>query len=200
MKKSIMDPHADIFAGLDIPSDKELRYETRIAKMSITKTGAPGTKHTAETKRKIGLKSKGRKMRPRTEKERADTSEFMRNRVITPEHCANISIGLLGHPVSDSRKLAISNGLTGVMKGVPKKTCVCPHCGLEGGIAPMTRSHFDKCSLKDNKIVSYLNGKMEKEYPSAVEIQKDGFDLIKIRFVAKSGKNHMGRTWKLLKK
>lgn len=138
----------DIFADLILPSDDDIRYETRITKMSITKTGSKGPKHTEEAKRNISKGGKGIKKPARTEEVKLVVAEKLTGRKRSPEECKAISEGLKGHTISDERRKNISAGLTGKMKGVPKRTTKCPHCGKVGGIAPMKRFHFDNCKQK----------------------------------------------------
>lgn len=138
----------DIFDDLILPSDEEIRTETRIKKMSITKTGSKGPNHTEESKKNISIGGKGIKKPARTKEAKKIVSEKLTGRKRTKKECKAISDGLKGHSVSDERRKNISAGLTGKMKGIPKRTTKCPHCGKEGGIAPMKRFHFDNCKHK----------------------------------------------------
>lgn len=125
--------------------EHDIKHITRISKMILTKTGSKGPKHTEQTKRKISKNGKGIKKPPRSEKLKKLVADKLRGRKRSPEHCQAISNGLKGHKTSKERKAKISAGLKGVMKGVPKRKTICPHCGKEGGIAPMTRFHGDNC-------------------------------------------------------
>lgn len=53
----------------------------------------------------------------------------------------------LGIPHSDEMKKIISERTSLALKGKPKKTIVCPHCGKVGGAGNMKRYHFDYCKL-----------------------------------------------------
>lgn len=141
-------PKKDIFDDLILPSDNEIKYETRITKMAITKTGKRGPKHTDKTKKLISKKGKGLKKPSRTIETNIEVSKKLTGRKRTKEECEAISKGLKGHEVSDERRKNISAGLTGVMKGIPKRKTTCPHCGKVGAIAPMQRFHFDNCKQK----------------------------------------------------
>lgn len=54
----------------------------------------------------------------------------------------------LGINHSDEVKKLISERTSAALKGVPKKTTTCPHCGKTGGAGNMMRYHFDNCKSK----------------------------------------------------
>lgn len=51
----------------------------------------------------------------------------------------------LGVKHSDEIKKLISERTSAALKGIPKKTIVCPHCNKTGGAGNMKRYHFDYC-------------------------------------------------------
>lgn len=53
----------------------------------------------------------------------------------------------LGVKHSDEIKKLISERTSAALKGVPKKTTTCPHCGKTGGAGNMMRYHFDNCKV-----------------------------------------------------
>jgi len=70
----------------------------------------------------------------------------------TEEHKAKISVGLMGHLVSNETKEKIRQANIGKiqpMTGQKFSTTECPHCHKIGGINCMQRWHFNNCKLKD---------------------------------------------------
>lgn len=62
--------------------------------------------------------------------------------------CAASKIGntnRIGVKHSDEVKKLISERTSAALKGIPKKTTTCPHCGKTGGVGNMKRYHFDFC-------------------------------------------------------
>jgi group I intron endonuclease len=53
----------------------------------------------------------------------------------------------LGIPHTPEIRKLISERTSKALKGVPKKTIECPHCGKVGGAGNMKRYHFDFCKL-----------------------------------------------------
>ena len=53
----------------------------------------------------------------------------------------------LGIPHTPEIRKIISERTSKALKGVPKKTIECPHCGKVGGAGNMKRYHFDFCKL-----------------------------------------------------
>jgi group I intron endonuclease len=53
----------------------------------------------------------------------------------------------LGIPHTPEIRMLISERTSKALKGVPKKTIECPHCGKVGGAGNMKRYHFDFCKL-----------------------------------------------------
>jgi hypothetical protein len=64
------------------------------------------------------------------------------------EHRQKISEAQKGKKHSDETKLKISEAMKGVPLG-PQEQTECPHCSKIGGIAVMTRWHFDNCKYKE---------------------------------------------------
>lgn len=63
--------------------------------------------------------------------------------------CSKSKIGnqnRVGIKHSDDIKKLISERTSQALKGIPKKTIICPHCKKVGAIANMKRYHFDNCS------------------------------------------------------
>jgi len=87
-----------------------------------------GITHSDETKRKIGLKSKGRIQSNETKSKR---SKALKGRIPWNK----------GKTHSVEHNNAVSLALT----GKKKKTYTCPHCNLTGGGGSMLRWHFDNC-------------------------------------------------------
>jgi hypothetical protein len=71
----------------------------------------------------------------------------------TPEHSKNISLSKIGkkRPDVSALKLGKSNTLThnnNIRKsllGKKHSIVICPHCEKSGGVANMTRYHFNNC-------------------------------------------------------
>jgi hypothetical protein len=51
----------------------------------------------------------------------------------------------LGTTQSNETRKLISERTSAALKGIPKKTSTCPHCGKTGGSGNMLRYHFDNC-------------------------------------------------------
>lgn len=51
----------------------------------------------------------------------------------------------LGHKHSDDIKKIIAERTSAALKGKPRKTIACPHCGKIGGAGNMKRYHFTNC-------------------------------------------------------
>lgn len=186
----------DIFDDLILPTDEEIRTETRIKKMSISKTGVKGPKHTDESKRKIGIAHTGLKKPARTKEVKKIVSQKLTNRKRSEKECEAISAGLMGHETSTSRRENISKGLTGVMKGVPKPKTICPHCGVEGAIATMHLHHFDKCNTRTVIVGTNIKtGKIIK-LSGSTQIKNAGFSYGNILSCVRGDrKSHKGYTW-----
>lgn len=113
-------------------SYKFAREQYRLAHIQ-TRTG---TKHTAETKRKISEAHRGKKR--------------------SPEHCEATRVAQLGKKLSEEHKKKLSNATKGrsisyqlTSKQLsPKLKITCPYCLLTGGKPVMMRYHFKNCKLK----------------------------------------------------
>ncbi len=111
-----------------------------------------------ETRHKMSLARKGKKLKPFTISHRQKLSEARRKRITSEETKAKISESLKNNPKNkgwqlnevsrEKQKEAVRQALT----GKPKEIVTCPHCCKQGGKAAMTRFHFDNCkNKKDNK-------------------------------------------------
>lgn len=122
-----------------------------------------------ETKRKIGLKSKGRKLSQESrdkisraklgskysEQARRNISEGHKGILHTDEAKLKMSKSRKGKPISEDHKKAVSKG---VKKQVNNKfrrkqdIVTCPHCNKSGGELTMPRWHFKNCKLNPDNI------------------------------------------------
>lgn len=115
---------------------------------------------TAETRLKIGMANRGRKLPPVSLETRAKISEAGRGRILSEEHCKKISEASKrrGHngfkgkgsrgPKSEEsqKKYADTIGKRSPdWKAKQHEQVECPHCRKIGGIGGMKRYHFDNC-------------------------------------------------------
>ena len=99
--------------------------------------GVLGYRHTEETKRKIA--ESNRLKGPRSEETEQKIREANSGVPFTKERCERIRKALTGRKMSDEMKQKLKDAKA----KEPRRTC--PHCGVEGKGANMTRYHFDKC-------------------------------------------------------
>jgi hypothetical protein len=97
-----------------------------------------GKKHTPESKLKMSNSAKNRLVHPSFGKKH------------TKETKLKIKESLNGKNLTEERKLNISNGLKGVLKGIPQKKVECPYCNKIGGASNMKRWHLERCKFKLN--------------------------------------------------
>jgi hypothetical protein len=91
-----------------------------------------GIPHTEKTRALISKNRKGKRPNALI---RIKLSEAQRKRAVP---------GMLGKKHTAEWK-AISST---IHKGKPEPKSTCPHCGLIGGVSPMSRWHFDNCKKK----------------------------------------------------
>jgi hypothetical protein len=114
-----------------------------ITNKAVETRKANGYKHSDETKKKIA------DAKSNVSQETKDKiSKSNKGRKLTESQKQNLSKIRKGKPawnkgVSPSEE-TISKRRDAI-KGVPKRKTICPHCKKEGGIAAMTRHHFDNC-------------------------------------------------------
>lgn len=119
--------------------------------------GATGYRFSKEASTKRGRMRRGIK--------NPKTSLALRGRTFSEEHKLNISTSKKGKKFSEEHCIALSNAHKGkpspnkgkkqsleiiqvkskMLKGVPKKEYVCPHCHKIGNGPVMMRFHFQKC-------------------------------------------------------
>lgn len=147
----------------------------RVAKMIASKKGMVGTftgkKHTEEANEKNRVAHLGntiRKGSTHTEESKEKNRQAHLGKKHTEESKIAIGIGATGRVKSIEEREKISKGNTGKVrtlemraansaarmgKGTGKReTCICPHCGLEGGVGMMKRYHFDNCKQNPNQV------------------------------------------------
>jgi len=118
------------------------------------------------------------------------------NRTRPEQDCKAISKGLMGHDVSDTRRIAISAGLTGITKGIAKRTTICPHCNLEGAISTMQLYHFDKCHTRNIVVGTNIVTGEQIKLCGNTEIKNAGFSYGNIiGCINGDRKSHKGYTW-----
>lgn len=108
-----------------------------------------GMKRTEETKRKIGESSKGRQTfldKTHTEDSKKKISDKNKGKVRSQEFKDKCRENAKGRKVSEETKLKISEIKLG--KKLNMVTRTCPHCGVVGSGANMSRYHFDNCKEK----------------------------------------------------
>lgn len=128
-----------------------------------------GTKHSDETKRKIGNSRKGYKHsistknkisysnlgKKRTEQQNLRNSQVRTGTKLSEEHRSNIGKSIKGrkHTEDTKIKISISNskpcpekiGKPTWNKGIKQDVITCPHCNKSGGKVNMYRYHFNNC-------------------------------------------------------
>lgn len=120
--------------------------------------GSSGAVVSPETRLKISLALKGRKLPPRNKDHCDNIAKSLKGKTTGPhssEHKQRISNSLKGkektaaqlqkfHETTKSRK---QSGIKGKKRTINLVTC--PHCGTSGGGGNMTRYHFEKCKSKN---------------------------------------------------
>jgi len=128
---------------IDLLSERERHYiklyDATNKGYNITKggRGVLGYKHTEETKQKIA--ESNRLKGPRSEETKQKIREANSGVPFTKERCEKIRKALKGRKMSPE----MIQKLIDAKAKEPRRTC--PHCGVEGKGANMTRYHFDKC-------------------------------------------------------
>lgn len=125
--------------------------------------GISGFSHSPNTKLKISNSLQGHKV---SEKTKTTLSKALKGKKIhTEESRIKISKAQRGKKKPDSMRIKLSNSTKGKMRahftpdffqkiqrlaadavrGTKQTIKVCPHCGKQGGVAPMKRWHFENC-------------------------------------------------------
>ncbi len=146
-------------------NDERRRKASEISKGNQNGRFRKNTKHSEETKRKIGLANTGKTHSPeRIEQGRKNTKELWERGVFdnrpkpTKEQKERMSAARKGEKRSDETKKNISNALKGnpksdaakanmseAAKKLYKVKVVCPHCNFVGSGPAMRRFHFTNC-------------------------------------------------------
>jgi hypothetical protein len=113
--------------------------------------GRDGSTHSAETKAKMAKSHFGKIQSKETIAKRAIQ---LRGRILSADHKVKIAIARQGLSLSSDTKRKISESLKGSVHSDEAKAKMseanlakrqCPHCGMLGGSANMSRYHFEKC-------------------------------------------------------
>jgi len=137
---------------------RELAREVHTGKIVSEETRAKfrARTHSEESRRKIGLKSKGRARDKKiSEEQKKAISIAQTGRIKRPEELRKISEASKRKKWSPELKERMSK----ILKGVPKKSenisraatkrfsekGICPYCGTEGQLMNLKKSHFEKC-------------------------------------------------------
>lgn len=219
-KKSLDSQLNDLLSGINLPSDDEVRVETKNAKISLANTGR---KHGEEHRRKSarpgklngfygrGNERKGKKNsfygKTHDEETRVRLAEKAASRGKThfckfcKDHfTAQAYDQYHGKYCSKNPKRIIKSRKKKDLSG-PQDLLTCPYCGYEGGEGNMKRYHMDACEFNGHYIVSYQDGKKVKVYKSLAEIENDGINWHKVRncILGKSARAYKVE-WKKIKR
>ena len=99
-----------------------------------------GKNHTKETKSKISLTIREKKLTI-SDEHRKSISLSNKNRIITEDYKKKLSKAKIGKPLSLETKVKMSAS----RKNKPQRRVSCPKCNKLGGISSMKRYHFSKC-------------------------------------------------------
>ena len=113
-----------------------------------------GRQASAETRQKMSLARKNKKLPTFSSEHRQKLSIARRKRIISEETKARISASLTNNPKNkgwqlseesrEKQKQASREALT----NKPKEVVCCPHCNKKGGKPAMQRFHFQNCKHK----------------------------------------------------
>lgn len=116
--------------------------------------GRDGSKHSPETKAKMALARLGK---PQSKETIAKRAAALRGKPLSQSHKEKISSVRTGSITSEETKKKISLSSMGRIQTIESREKIsfanltkrlCPHCGMNGGAANMSRYHFDKCKEK----------------------------------------------------
>ena len=197
-KKSLDVELNDLLSGIDLPSDSEIREETKNKKISLANTGRNyGEEHRRKSARPgklngmYGVRLTGKKNHFYGKNHGEDTREKLSDKAAKREkthHCkfcdkfftAQSYDQYHGKYCSKNPKRIVKTRKKKDLSG-PQNFLTCPHCGYEGGEGNMKRYHMDNCEFNGHYIAAYQDGKRVKIYKSLAEITDNAINWHKVK-------------------